>query len=97
MLVDAHVAETEPRVGSHPFFPINGRVHRAYFFWSQFNITITLGITQLCGDGAFGLEQVARTEVDGQVAEAIFGTRSEERRVGKECVRKCSSRWWPNY
>src|SRR3546814_13981516 len=24
----------------------------------------------------------------------IFG-RSEERRVGKECVSKCSSRWWP--
>src|SRR3546814_11923873 len=21
--------------------------------------------------------------------------RSEERRVGKECVRTCSSRWWP--
>src|SRR3546814_21073431 len=23
--------------------------------------------------------------------------RSEERRVGKECVRKCRSRWWPDH
>src|SRR3546814_13222814 len=23
--------------------------------------------------------------------------RSEERRVGKECVGTCSSRWWPNH
>src|SRR3546814_19512593 len=27
----------------------------------------------------------------------VFGVekRAEERRVGKECVRKCRSRWWP--
>src|SRR3546814_14042200 len=25
-----------------------------------------------------------------------FNVRSEERRVGKECVRKCRSRWSPN-
>src|SRR3546814_11608010 len=24
-----------------------------------------------------------------------YGTRSEERRVGKECVSTCRSRWWP--
>src|SRR3546814_11549456 len=24
-----------------------------------------------------------------------FTSRSEERRVGKECVRTCNSRWWP--
>src|SRR3546814_138335 len=24
-----------------------------------------------------------------------FATRSEERRVGKECVSTCRSRWWP--
>src|SRR3546814_20286600 len=24
-------------------------------------------------------------------------TRSEERRVGKECVRTCRSRWWPTH
>src|SRR3546814_6941781 len=26
----------------------------------------------------------------------VNGTRSEERRVGKECVSTCRSRWWPN-
>src|SRR3546814_19103112 len=26
---------------------------------------------------------------------AIAGRRSEERRVGKECVSTCRSRWWP--
>src|SRR3546814_15798777 len=25
-----------------------------------------------------------------------LGIRSEERRVGKECVRTCRSRWWPD-
>src|SRR3546814_14981896 len=25
----------------------------------------------------------------------IFAVRSEERRVGKECVSTCKSRWWP--
>src|SRR3546814_19130426 len=29
------------------------------------------------------------------VAALIMQHRSEERRVGKECVRKCRSRWWP--
>src|SRR3546814_15595343 len=24
------------------------------------------------------------------------GIRSEERRVGKDCVRTCTSRWWPS-
>src|SRR3546814_12907434 len=26
----------------------------------------------------------------------IIHSRSEERRVGKECVRRCRSRWWPS-
>src|SRR3546814_18368960 len=26
-----------------------------------------------------------------------FTTRSEERRVGKECVSRCQSRWWPDH
>src|SRR3546814_16421304 len=33
-------------------------------------------------------------EILGAVELAIFG-RSEERRVGKECVSTCRSRWWP--
>src|SRR3546814_12021202 len=27
---------------------------------------------------------------------ALIQWRSEERRVGKECVRRCRSRWWPH-
>src|SRR3546814_20348683 len=27
--------------------------------------------------------------------QSVEGERSEERRVGKECVRPCRSRWWP--
>src|SRR3546814_14896244 len=28
---------------------------------------------------------------------APLASRSEERRVGKECVSTCRSRWWPNH
>src|SRR3546814_6133839 len=31
----------------------------------------------------------------GGVAEQLADVRAEERRVGKECVRSCSSRWSP--
>src|SRR3546814_17189747 len=33
----------------------------------------------------------------GNVEQAYQYTRSEERRVGKECVRTCRSRWSPNH
>src|SRR3546814_12810123 len=41
-------------------------------------------------DGALGrlVDEQGRVRVDG-------GRRSEERRVGKECVRTCRSRWSP--
>src|SRR3546814_14266393 len=29
------------------------------------------------------------------LAAQLYGERSEERRVGKECVSTCRSRWWP--
>src|SRR3546814_21175927 len=29
------------------------------------------------------------------LARSVADNRSEERRVGKECVRTCRSRWWP--
>src|SRR3546814_14210319 len=31
----------------------------------------------------------------GLMLSADYAFRSEERRVGKECVRTCRSRWWP--
>src|SRR3546814_18128689 len=38
-----------------------------------------------------------RLDYAGDFVEATFGgeLRSEERRVGKECVSQCRSRWWP--
>src|SRR3546814_16436834 len=35
-------------------------------------------------------------ELDALVEEGRAGHRSEERRVGKECVSTCRSRWWPD-
>src|SRR3546814_13032416 len=32
--------------------------------------------------------------LEGGFALGILSSRSEERRVGKECVRTCRSRWW---
>src|SRR3546814_17382500 len=37
----------------------------------------------------------AFTSLDGYRGEASFSTRSEERRVVKECVSTCRSRWSP--
>src|SRR3546814_11476562 len=39
-------------------------------------------------------QRVAFDVGDIQTAFAARYRRSEERRVGKECVRPCSSRWW---
>src|SRR3546814_11537382 len=44
-------------------------------------------------DGAAGAK-FDRIRADGY-AISYRETRSEERRVGKECVSKCRSRWWP--
>src|SRR3546814_18683387 len=50
-------------------------------------------------DPAIGFEQFTfgrRGEQDvGAGASPCFGLRSAERRVGKECVRTCRSRWSP--
>src|SRR3546814_11786664 len=34
-------------------------------------------------------------DVDGDIFETLGSLRSEERRVGKECVSRCRSRGWP--
>src|SRR3546814_15394541 len=41
----------------------------------------------------FDLCMIWRTEDQSPLLEAFL--RSEERRVGKECVSTCRSRWWP--
>src|SRR3546814_2813446 len=44
-------------------------------------------------------EGVLREDTDDadRATVMLFAVRSEERRVGKECVSKCRSRWWPYY
>src|SRR3546814_4975372 len=44
------------------------------------------------GDAAFAFEPVERIAVGKVIAVVV---RSEERRVGKECVSTCRSRWSP--
>ena len=34
-------------------------------------------------------------ELDGYTITSVLNARSEERRVGKECLRLCRSRWSP--
>src|SRR3546814_14339393 len=53
-------------------------------------------------DDAFKGEVVGRRLDEAQISERVadlgaFIERSEERRVGKECVRTCRSRWSPHH
>src|SRR3546814_15631910 len=59
-----------------------------------------LGCSTAVGGGGGTLVVVARDvtrarEVDRMKADLISTVRSEERRVGKECVSTCRSRWSP--
>src|SRR3546814_5972043 len=60
--------------------------------------------------GAFYGREMAKVRAEGRIDPAIesvagepvhrawdIGVRSEERRVGKECVRTCRSRWSPDH
>src|SRR3546814_11878293 len=52
----------------------------------------TMALTGLLGRGAMGWDGLL---ADARHAQPGFGSRSEERRVGKECVSTCRSRWSP--
>src|SRR3546814_12184570 len=39
--------------------------------------------------------RIAHGMLGASLISTVFGTRSEERRVGKECVSTCRSRWSP--
>src|SRR3546814_17704130 len=54
----------------------------------------TTSITAVPIGGAAGITGVALENLDPQ-ATSITSKRSEERRVGKECVSTCRSRWSP--
>src|SRR3546814_17635523 len=45
------------------------------------------------GEGAVEFGRIPPARVELRKA----GERSEERRVGKECGSRCSSRWWPDH
>src|SRR3546814_18133256 len=48
-------------------------------------------IDEIDEDGAIGRSSADAPEIDG----SVFVSRAEERRVGKECVGTCRSRWAP--
>src|SRR3546814_13168696 len=52
------------------------------------------------GDGIIlqsRLERVNMALLNAVYPDMGLGGRSEERRVGKECVSTCRSRWWPSH
>src|SRR3546814_14479523 len=53
----------------------------------------------VAGNLAFGLKLRGhdKASIAARVAEAAKTLRSEERRVGKECVSKCRYRWSPSH
>src|SRR3546814_15328463 len=72
---------------SEPLLQVQSRVHRRDLFAVAVvharGDAICEQLAGLAGDAAFGLLAPARV------------VRSEERRVGKECVSTCRSRWSP--
>src|SRR3546814_15901011 len=61
--------------------------------------TADVTLTYLATGFDWAAHYVARVNDDGKTFD-LFGwltvaNRSEERRVGKECVSTCRSRWWP--
>src|SRR3546814_853268 len=73
----------------------------AYFFWSTFDwppafqgMAFSLLPTLLALFIAYPQLQMLHLDVPTALFNPL-AIRSEERRVGKECVSTCSSRWWP--
>ena len=52
-------------------------------------------IRKLVKDDAFGEKSKSRAAVGTMAQIFMLAWRSEERRVGKECLRLCRSRWSP--
>src|SRR3546814_4819174 len=62
---------------------------------SDLNVLFWMGVAQIAGILCIGpLDRLFNTRKGVVVAGALL-TRSEERRVGKECVSTCRSRWSP--
>src|SRR3546814_13170087 len=70
---------------------------RFAFYGMRWALTLYI-VAQFFGGDASGQAYASRTYgafLALVYATAIFGGRSEERRVGKECVSTCRSRWSP--
>ena len=70
----------------------HGKVWHQAPFWFTGNFVLTTMVTGFTGP-ALGLG--ALYSILAIVLGVCFGTRSEERRVGKECTSWCRSRWSP--
>src|SRR3546814_18272314 len=84
---EAGVGATEPETVGHHAVELNVLFHRA-----DDRHALGLGI-EVLDVGGGGDEAVVHHQqgIDG----LVHTGRSEERRVGKECVSTCRSRWWP--
>src|SRR3546814_10936418 len=77
--------------------------HRAFCIYSEHyrgtreRPGLVLGLDRggSCRGIAFRVAQAAAREVLGYLWDREMVTRSEERRVGKECVSTCRTRWSP--
>src|SRR3546814_12044819 len=64
------------------------------FFEVMGTVSGDVGARHIIGDND---ELVIEVEVDDESVLTDVDTRSEERRVGKGCVRTCRSRWSPDH
>src|SRR3546814_7718538 len=70
-----------------------------YRTWSSVNLTSApTGLAAWSADAIVAYLKHGENDhavLHGPMNEVVL--RSEERRVGKECVSTCRSRWWPNH
>src|SRR3546814_16550876 len=63
---------------------------------AQVGVSAQMGMGNITFEGSSQREhQSVSTTPNVYIAHSMFGGRSEERRVGKECVSTCRSRWSP--
>src|SRR3546814_13391836 len=65
--------------------------------WSSDVCSSDLGGDDVIIQGAGGPNETVDGGAGNDTGDWSFDTRTEERRVGKECVSTCRSRWWPDH
>src|SRR3546814_14680955 len=61
------------------------------------SITSVVGVTGNPGQANYAASKAGVTGMTKALAQELASRRAEERRVGKECVSTCRSRWWPSH